>query len=52
MKNEKYTTVINGNEKIVKHENKLDAIIKAWETKMTGNTVKVIDDETCKTIYR
>ena len=47
----KFTTVIN-NYKIERYENKLDAILNAWELKMSGNTVKVVDDETCEVIYR
>ena len=48
----KYTTIINGNEKIERHENKLDAIFNAWEMKMKGNIVKVVNDETCEVIYK
>lgn len=47
----KFTTVIN-NEKIERHENELDAIFNAWEEKMQGKTVRVINDETCKIIYK
>jgi hypothetical protein len=50
-KMKKYTTVINGT-KIERHECEIDAIINAWEEKMNGNTVKVVDDENCKVVYR
>ena len=51
----KFTNVIygaNGAEKIERHENELDAVLSAWEQKMSGKTVKVVNDETCETIYR
>jgi hypothetical protein len=50
-KMKKFTVVIK-NEKIERHENQLAAIFSAWEQKMKGKQVKVVDDETCKTIYK
>ena len=38
-------------EKIERKENALDAIISAWESKMQGKKVKVVNDN-CETIYR
>lgn len=43
-------TVLCGN-KIIRCETKVEAIIKAWEHKMQGYTVKVVDDATCELIY-
>lgn len=47
----KFTVIIN-NEKIERHEKELEAVLSAWEAKMTGKKVKVVKDETCETIYR
>lgn len=53
MKN--YTMVVSENgraNKIRRFESSTSAIITAWEEKMMGRTVKVVDDETCEIIYK
>ena len=50
----KFTVVIwNGEtpEKIERHENQLSAVMSAWEAKMVGKRVKVVNDD-CETIYQ
>ena len=50
----KFTVVIwNGEtpEKIERHESKLNAVMSAWEAKMVGKRVKVVNDD-CETIYQ
>jgi hypothetical protein len=49
-----YTMVVfeNGRAtKLERFELAARAIITAWEFKMQGKTVKVVNDETCETIY-
>ena len=50
----KFTVVIwNGEtpEKIERHESQLNAVMSAWEAKMVGKIVKVVNDD-CETIYQ
>lgn len=38
--------------KLERFETATRAIIAAWEEKMQGKTARVVDDETCETIYK
>ena len=52
MKN--YTTLVKTNgiaTKIIKSETEVEAIISAWEEKMNGNTVTVLDEKKFEIIY-
>ena len=51
----KYTMVVSENgraSKLERFESATRAIITAWEEKMQGRTVKVVDDKTCEIIYK
>lgn len=51
----KYTTVIwrnDGTKMIMRHESKVEAFISANDEKMKGNLVEVVEDETCRVIYK
>lgn len=52
---ERYTVLIKNNgkaEKIVETQTKIDAVITAWDAKMNGRSVIVVDGNTLEIVYR